>query len=311
MHEYTLQELLELDVKGAKELVQNYYGPDKAKFAKRVSCVVSCHKPVDDKIGLYVKLLGDHFEMEKEYNRGSKLGSVKENAEKILHLYLPSDETFPTSRDYFAVACLYIASEITPKFKINQEEIAEILSKTEESILLEDSISNYSRKIIKNLLSKYTDVENVDNLLKGNDPPRRHLVLQLVGEVVNHYNEFVVKPCTDSEFKKLDASEYNKKFEVIQSVKDAKKELPEKIRSEVLNEEYRIKKEYTKFFRLYDFLKKPDLEVPQNEVKEAFREKFEKLKDLDLIEFDNDKKAYRVKDFNVLKNIRLINSPTR
>ena len=102
----TYKELLELDEKDAKQLVLNYKGDDKIEFAKKVACVVRCHKPVDEKIEKHVGAISQHCKIEE------KAELLKETAEKVAHLFLLANDQFPPSRDYVARSCIHIASKI-------------------------------------------------------------------------------------------------------------------------------------------------------------------------------------------------------
>lgn len=319
MPEYTLKELLELDVEGAKKLVHDYIGPDKTEFAKTVSCVVMCHKPVDEKIGEYAELIAKWIPSHEKY-----LEPLKEKAEKIAHLYLISAKNFPTSRNYVALACFYIASQIDPilpKLTISVIGDLQHYSKEEKRLLKlglpkkdlnfsENWLKtpkNYIKSIVGDILAKFTTLQDIDSLLDNfSYTPVKDSVFQLVDEVYKHYSDFV-KPCSASEIEKIDASEYKKDLDSIierrQLLLAARKAIPPKVKLVMFYGDHCLRKNYTDILTRYSFFSEP---VSKHGVPPSKLARLESLEKLGLIEYNEDKKGYVAKDQELMKNIKIL-----
>jgi len=317
MPEYSLKELLELDMDGARKAVKDYTGPDKREFAKKVSCIVRCHKPVDEKITEYAGLIQKYPDT----------NTLKETAEKIAHLYLVSTDGFPNSRDHVALACIYVAPKINQKLpnlsvskliklKLDKEDRNQIKkyfpdmdssALDSDTVSWSDSLTKYIRSVVGNVLTNFTTIKDINHLFRNfNYGFVSDSVFQLFGEVYDHYADFI-KPCGASEIEKLDASKYEKNIlpllESKVKVRDARKSVPRAVSFEIFTEDYAIRKIYRNILDKFNFFDKP---VSEKGIPIDMIPKFKSMEKLGLIEYNKHEREYLAKNRELLKSIQIL-----
>jgi hypothetical protein len=287
------KKLSDLSNSELRKLVGDYDGHDIIEYRKKIACKAKRHEPIDKKISTYVNLMIPPSKYTLKENT-----LLKETSEKIFHLYLRSVEDFPPDRDAITLACINLASKNSGPPYFTQMKISEVTGKNYETL------SRYTKLIIKDIVPTYTTFEDIEKLIDLNFKKLKKYVFQIIDYIVKEY-EGLIEPCDTPEIKKIDTSEYNEKINSFLN----KRELLKKIRKDILKKSgntllthhNNLKMQYKRLLNKYNFFEKPVTFWFKYETKS-----FDKLTQMGLIEYDSKEKSWKLKDVKLMEDIQIL-----
>jgi hypothetical protein len=262
-----------------------------------------------------LELKGEGLNLKKFGKKIRRVIEYREAVEKTIAKYsgllnvISTNCVFPSKLEHIAVTFLNIAAKASGIRKLSNLYV-NIGWGVTKKVISDTTLAKKSKSIIKDIFSNYTTLENPDKILLENYKLKRTVIFEILNEVDDHYDEFMDQSI-NSEFNKINTSEYEKKVESIyereEALKRVKNKIPEEVKKEIFHNGYHLKKDYKSLFECYGLFENPDFEISTEGLEWDIRLTFlKKLEEVGLMEYNENEELYKLKNPKIFENIKFL-----